>query len=189
MSSCPPILVICVDEDDAKIDLCEKLSAHQTGTLHRAVSVYLTSSSGQDRKILLQRRSLAKYHSPGLWSNAACTHPLDNETPEEAARRALKTELGIDVESLTYEGYFIYKTDVGGDLIEHELDHVFVGELPEEAVIPCSPEEVDRVRWVSEEDLSLELVQAPQSFTHWFPYLRRYLGDPVSGVDYRYPSV
>lgn len=182
-----PIFVVCVDDDDVPLDVSEKLSAHQTGVLHRAVSIYLKSSSAQEnnQKILLQRRCSKKYHSPGLWSNAACTHPLENETPEMAARRALQTELGISVKNLDYQGYFIYKTDVGEKLIEHELDHVFVGELSETAEIPFSQDEVDHVRWVSSDDLALELVQSPDSFTHWFPYLRRYLGDPVSGSDFR----
>jgi isopentenyldiphosphate isomerase len=27
-------------------------------------------------KVLIQRRALTKYHTPGLWANTCCTHPL-----------------------------------------------------------------------------------------------------------------
>lgn len=176
------IFVICVDEKDQPIQNCEKLLAHQDGVLHRAVSVYLTS---ENSNVLLQKRSRQKYHSPGLWSNAACTHPLEGETPEAAARRALQTELGVFVKSLEYQGYFIYKTSVGDDLIEHELDHVFVGTLSENHPIPFSAEEVEDVRWASPENVMEEVSHAPETLTHWFPFLIQYLRKPVSGMDFR----
>lgn len=181
------IFVICVDSDDKSIGSCEKLLAHERGLLHRATSVILTTppTKKSEPKILLQKRSMAKYHSPGLWAPTACTHPLAHETPEEAARRSLKKELGISLKILAHMGYFIYRTEVGDDLIEHELDHVFLGHWDEKKDIPFSPQEVDCTRWVTRTQLDTELSTSTHEFVQWFPYLLAYIDNPLSKTDFR----
>ncbi len=188
-----PIQVILVDDHDHPVGLCEKLEAHETGALHRAISVFLTSTGTLDQTpenlVLLQQRSLAKYHSPKLWSNAACTHPLEGESPEQAARRALKVELGIEVDTLNYQGYFIYKTPVSTsgaeDLIEHELDHIFVGKYSPSQSIPFNPDEVAQAKWQPFPHVVVDLESRPDAFTHWLPYLMKFLSTNEKIVDYR----
>lgn len=190
--------VILVNDQDQPLGFCEKLEAHETGALHRAISVFLTSTGTLDchegNLVLLQQRASTKYHSPNLWSNAACTHPLEGETAEQAAHRALKTELGIEVDHLDYQGHFIYKTPVstthvdgskGENLIEHEFDHVFVGRLNPSSAIPFNPNEVGHVRWTPLTDIHSELDNHPEEFTHWYPYLLRFLGSQEKAADYR----
>ncbi len=46
--------------------------------------------------VLIQRRALGKYHTPGLWANTCCTHPHWDEPPEACALRRLREELGIE---------------------------------------------------------------------------------------------
>ena len=46
----------------------EKMETHLKGKLHRAKSVFIFNSKGE---MLLQRRALEKYHTPGMWSNSA----------------------------------------------------------------------------------------------------------------------
>ena len=63
--------VVLVNEQDEVIGSMEKMEAHQKGLLHRAFSVFIH----QNGKILLQQRSLNKYHSSGpvvrtpAWTN------------------------------------------------------------------------------------------------------------------------
>ena len=76
--------------------------------------------------MLIQRRALTKYHTPGIWSNTACSHPRKNETTKEAAERRLWEEMGLKA-SLMYGFKFLYKAAFDNGLIEHELDHVFLG--------------------------------------------------------------
>ena len=65
-----PIMLELVDESGVTIGTAEKLSAHlPPGRLHRAFSVFLFDEDG---RMLLQRRAMAKYHSPGVWSNTCC---------------------------------------------------------------------------------------------------------------------
>ena len=69
--------VILVDINDNQIGLMPKLEAHKKGVLHRAFSVFIFNNDGE---LMLQRRALTKYHSPGLWTNTCCSHQRDGET-------------------------------------------------------------------------------------------------------------
>ena len=88
--------VILVDENDIEIGRAEKIDAHRRGLLHRAFSVILM----RDDEIMLQRRALGKYHSGGLWANAACGHPRPGETLLDGATRRLREEWGLTARCL-----------------------------------------------------------------------------------------
>jgi len=83
--------VILVDEQDQVIGEAEKMQAHREARLHRSFTIFIFNSKGET---LLQQRAKTKYHSGGLWSNAACGHPRPGEEIKEAARRRLKEENG-----------------------------------------------------------------------------------------------
>ena len=110
--------VILVDENDNPLGEMEKLEAHQKALLHRAVSVFIFNSNN---KLLLQKRALSKYHSPGLWTNTACTHPFPNEQNEAATIRRLKEEMGITLNHVTEIFHFIYKEQLEYGLTERRL--------------------------------------------------------------------
>lgn len=154
--------VVLVNPEDEVLGLMEKQQAHINGLLHRAFSVFLFNSKGE---MLLQKRASGKYHSPNQWTNAVCSHPREDETYIDGARRRLQEELGIEA-NLSEKFNFIYKADVGGGLWEHELDHVFVGDY--EADFHLNQEEVEEVRFVSIEDLDQEMAEHPEHFTAWF---------------------
>lgn len=64
-------------------------------------------------------------------------------------------------------GSFIYKADVGGGLIEHELDHVLVGFADAQKIAPCE-NEIEDWRWVDIQSLRKELLHHSENFTPWF---------------------
>lgn len=154
--------VILVDADDNAIGTGDKLQVHREGKLHRAFSVFVFSRTGQ---WLLQQRALDKYHSPGRWSNACCSHPRPGEGIREAAQRRLQEEMGF---SCTVEPQFrfIYRAELEGGLIEHELDHVLTA-VYDGAIVPNSAE-VAAYRWVAWQALQQELQHQPETFTVWF---------------------
>ena len=154
--------VVLVNPEDSVLGLMEKQEAHINGLLHRAFSVFIFNKKGE---MLLQKRASSKYHSPNQWTNAVCSHPRENETYFEAANRRLEEELGIKTE-LKEKFHFIYKADVGQNLWEHELDHVFVGNYDGEFYL--NQEEVSEVRYISMEDLDTEIKNHPEQFTEWF---------------------
>ena len=154
--------VVLVDQDDQKLGLMEKQQAHVAGLLHRAFSVFVFNSKGE---LMIQQRAASKYHSPTLWTNTCCSHPRDNETYEQAAHRRLQEEMGFDCE-LEYKFNFIYKAHLENDLIEHELDHVFIGTFDDEPKL--NPDEVMAYRWVELDDLKKDMEKNPQNYTAWF---------------------
>jgi len=154
--------VVLVSEQDEVLGVMEKMQAHQEGILHRAFSVFLFNEAGE---MLLQKRAAGKYHSPNQWTNAVCSHPRIDESYLEGANRRMSEELGIDAE-LREKFHFIYKADVGQDLWEHELDHVFTGSFSGD--VKLNIDEVAEIRYISMEDLDNEMNEHPENFTEWF---------------------
>jgi isopentenyl-diphosphate Delta-isomerase len=158
----PEDLVVLVDEDDRAIGEAPKLEVHERGLLHRAVSLLLRDQNG---RFLLQRRAEVKYHSGGLWSNTCCGHPRPGESNESAALRRLRAEMGILECNIRRVSSFLYRTAVGNGLVEHEVDHVLVGEWSGEP--SPDPSEVAEWRWISESALYVDLAVNPHQYTPW----------------------
>lgn len=154
--------VVLINPQDEVLGSMEKMEAHQNGLLHRAFSVFLFNDKGE---MLLQKRAASKYHSPNQWTNAVCSHPRMDETYENGAKRRLQEELGIEVD-IEQKFHFLYKAEVGDDLWEHELDHVFTGFYNGE--FELNPEEVSEIRYILMEDLEQEMKTNPEYFTEWF---------------------
>ncbi len=155
-------LVILVDEHDQEIGTMEKMKAHQEGILHRAFSILLFNSQGD---LLLQKRSANKYHSAGLWTNTCCSHPKPNEQIQMAATRRLHEEMGIG-SILKFAFKLKYKTTLDNDLIENEVDHVYIGLFDGEPAI--NSKEVADWKFVSLQTARNEISISPESFTYWF---------------------
>lgn len=154
--------VILVDEQDIAVGTMEKMEAHQKALLHRAFSVFIFNSRGE---LLLQQRSINKYHSGGLWTNTCCSHPRPGEDTLQAATRRLKEEMGFDT-PLEKAFDFIYKTAFVNGLSEHEFDHVFVGNY-DGLVLPNS-QEVESFVFQSFSQVAQQLKEEPSRFTAWF---------------------
>ncbi len=156
--------VILVDKQDREIGQEEKLAAHEKGLLHRAFSIFILANDSQD--ILMQQRQQGKYHSAGLWSNTCCSHPRSGEETLAAGKRRLQEEMGFQC-ALEDIGSFIYRAELDSGLVEHELDHVLIGYLSPKSIFTVNPEEVQKTRWQSINDLEQDLIQQPQTYTAW----------------------
>lgn len=154
--------LVLVDEDDRAIGVAEKLAAHRSGALHRAFSVLVFDDAGQ---WLLQRRAREKYHSGGLWTNAACGHPRPQETTEAAAHRRLLEELRFTC-PLRFVTKVHYRAPLDQGLTEHELVSVFVGRYA--GPIDPDPAEADAVRWIEPAALEHDMEAHPERYTVWF---------------------
>lgn len=159
--------VILVDKNDNAIGLMEKMEAHRKGLLHRAFSVFIFNNQNQ---LLLQQRGLNKYHSAGLWTNTCCSHPRNNESILQAANRRLKEEMGIETK-LTVKHKFIYRTPFENGLTEHELDYILTGKTNQTPVL--NPLEVNSYKWISMDELLVDIEQNPNQYTSWFKIILR----------------
>jgi isopentenyl-diphosphate delta-isomerase len=154
--------VTLVDENDNDIGVMEKLEAHQKGLLHRAFSVFIFNNK---EELLLQQRSISKYHSGGLWTNTCCSHPRPNETLKDAANRRLFEEMGM-TSDLSVKTSIVYKADFDNGLTEHEFDYILVGTSEQLPIINI--EEVSEYKWESLNEIKKNIALNPHQYTAWF---------------------
>ncbi|MET4083254.1 isopentenyl-diphosphate delta-isomerase [Pedobacter sp. UYP30] len=153
--------IILVDENDCEIGEMEKMAVHESGVLHRAFSVFIFNSENQ---LLLQRRAFDKYHCGGLWTNTCCSHPGVGEDNALAADRRLMEEMGIFCK-LEHKFFFKYYASFENGLKEHEIDHVFFGFTNQIPILNL--EEAADYRYLSLEELSLDIDEKPALYTPW----------------------
>lgn len=163
--------IILVDAQDNVVGYSEKLQAHIDGALHRAFSVFVVNGKGQ---MMLHKRASHKYHSPGLWTNTCCSHPLRGERQEKTVHDRLRFEMGFDcpVQPLFK---FLYKAPFENGLTEHELDHVYLGHY--EGSPKPNPEEVEDWKWMDIDEIKRDMQRNPHLYTYWFKYCFRQFGD------------
>ena len=154
--------VVLVDANDNDIGTMEKMEAHEKAVMHRAFSIFIFNTKGE---MLIHQRAFSKYHTPGLWTNACCSHPRLGETLQQATSRRLREEMGMEADIQKIFD-FVYKADVGQGLIEHEFDHVFVGTTD---VLPnINREEVETYSYIKMDDLRNDINLHPEKYTVWF---------------------
>jgi isopentenyl-diphosphate delta-isomerase len=153
--------VVLVDERDCTVGSEEKLRAHRDGRLHRAFSIFVFN---RRHELLLQRRAASKYHSGGLWSNTCCGHPRPGEETNAAATRRLGEEMGFACD-LRESFSFLYRAELDDRLVEHEVDHVFIGSFSGEP--DPNPNEVAEFQWLRLDELHREIEVQPAAFTYW----------------------
>lgn len=156
---------------DGTLTPVEKLEVHKRGLRHKAVSVFIVDGEN----ILIQRRAMSKYHTPGLWANTCCTHPHWDESPSDCAVRRLNEELGISGIYPAKRDRVEYRAEVGNGMIEHEVVDIFMANAPKSLKVIPNPNEVMQVEWIGLYDLAAEVARRPARFTPWLRiYLERH---------------
>ncbi|NCT18681.1 MAG: isopentenyl-diphosphate Delta-isomerase [Flavobacteriia bacterium] len=155
-------LVILVNDRDEQIGLMPKLEAHEKALLHRAFSVFIFN---KNKELMMQKRALDKYHSPGLWTNTCCSHQRNGESNLEAGRRRLQEEMGFTA-NLKETISFIYKAPFDNGLTEHEFDHILVGNY--NGIPNINTNEVADWKWMPIEEVKNDINKNPTLYTEWF---------------------
>lgn len=91
---------------------------HARGLLHRCVHVFVLDPRG---RLWLQRRAPDRELWPGLWTSTASGHVDAGEGEEQAARRELREEMGLEA-PLRRVAEFRHR-----DAREHEVAGLWVG--------------------------------------------------------------
>lgn len=156
--------LILVNERNRAVGRAEKRAVHAAGLLHRAFSIFLVDAKG---RLLLQRRSEAKYHSAGLWANSCCGHPRPGESTLRAARRRLGEELGATA-GLRYAFRARYCTALPNEMTENEIVYVYFGAAPTSFAL--NPAEVSELGWMTLPRLQRDIEQRPRRYAYWLRY-------------------
>jgi isopentenyl-diphosphate delta-isomerase len=160
-------LVELVDRAGRGVGTATVAQAHAApGALHRAFSVLLLAPDG--RRLLLQQRAPGKTRFPLRWANSCCGHPAPGEPVAAAGRRRVAEEIGLTGLSLTEIGIWCYRAgDPDSGDVEHEYDHVLLGQLPPDRPLAPDPGEVASLRWVGPAELSELLSARPAECAPW----------------------
>jgi len=159
--------LILVDIYDNEIGTASKAAAHSQPLLHRAFSIFLYDDREKSARLLMQKRALSKYHSPGLWANTCCSHPRLGEDLFDNAARRLMEELRISSPPPLLEiDAFVYYHQFHTDLYEYEFDHVLVGRYS--GSYQVNPAEAAEACWVAEDILAKDLLDNPKVYAPWF---------------------
>ncbi|MBA3905169.1 MAG: isopentenyl-diphosphate Delta-isomerase [Pseudonocardiales bacterium] len=136
-------LVVLVDDDGRPVGTADKVAVHGAQTpRHLAFSCYGFDESG---RLLVTRRAADKITFPGVRTNTCCGHPAPGERPQDAVRRRLRDELGVDVTDLRLVlPDFAYRASAGG-IEENELCPVFTGTVV--GTPHPRPDEVESCEW------------------------------------------
>lgn len=159
-------MILAVDENGRfSGHYIPKTRAHAgEGTRHLAITVFLFNSHGE---ILLQRRRHEVFDN--VWDNTGSTHQLHladghDETDEEAARRCLHREWGIEGVPLVNHGGFNYFARDGARC-ENEHCKVLTGVY--DGAVHLNPEIAYEYRWLDRHALRRELAEHPASYSPW----------------------
>lgn len=179
-------LVVLVDEQDRELGTMAKSLVHTNQTpLHRGLSVFIfdhpshNASGWRGGRVIVQQRALHKKTWPGVWSNSCCGHPLPGETYEQAAKRKVKEELGIEVEKLAKVANYRYRFERNG-VVENEICPVFKGLARGE--VKTDPREVADWKWMAWGELLATLNKDDEQA--WSPWCKEevLLLDPLIRV-------
>lgn len=159
--------VIVVDENDnASGKYVPRHLAHTgSGIHHRAFVCYLLNSKGE---ILLQKRK--HWLWDGLWDVTAVSHPLHltdhDETYEEAAKRALKKEMGIEgVVVKTVGGFNYFAKHEKDNGCENEYCAIITGTY--NGAVHPDPNDVYEFKWINFEEFKKDVLANPKFYTPW----------------------
>jgi isopentenyl-diphosphate delta-isomerase len=171
--------LILVDERNRATGIAGKTAIHRAGLLHRAFSIFIVDDRG---RIVVQQRSVKKYHSGGLWANSCCGHPRPGERTIFAARRRLDEELGL-TSALSFGFFARYQAELGNGMHENEFVYVYFGRLRSQP--RPDPDEIADIAHLSVDDISARIARKPNAFTFWFKHYFRNHGAEIARLAQR----
>ncbi|MBI4991358.1 NUDIX domain-containing protein [Candidatus Gottesmanbacteria bacterium] len=154
-------LLITSDKNGNRIGLATREECHKgDGKTHLAFMALVVD---KEKKIILTKRSKKKSLWGGFWDASVVSHVLSNETPQQAAKRRGKEELGIEADFQDLGAFYYFAKY--GENCENEYCHVLVGESSKE--VEFNPVEIEKIRKISLEELTKEIKNNPEIFTPW----------------------
>jgi len=120
------------------------------GLLHGAAHVWMWRNTPKGPEVLLQRRAANKRTYPNLLDISAAGHIDLDESPDEAAIREAKEEIGLDVLPSQLKPIGKHRKNVtteNGDT-ENEYCWLYIYEITDETPLKLQVSEVAETKWI-----------------------------------------
>jgi len=160
-----------VNEHDEVVGQAPRSEVHAQGLLHRAVHVLVFNSRGE---VFLQKRSMTKDTSPGLWDSSASGHVDSGEDYDSCATRELREEIGLIPARAPRR---LFKLPAGP---ETDQEHVWVYRCDAEGPFQLNPDEIERGEWVSPGEVDRRVHEQPEAFASAFRHLWGRISDSAA---------
>jgi isopentenyldiphosphate isomerase len=144
-----------VNELDEVTGRALRREVHARGLWHRAIHVLVFDPLG---RVFLQKRSMTKDSSPGLWDSSCSGHVDSGEDYDPAARRELGEEIGLHLDAPPARWFRI------SACAETGWEFVWVYRLRHAGPFVLHPDEIERGEWFEVEDLANRLITEPKAF-------------------------
>ena len=151
-----------VNERDEVIGRETRREVHRTGLKHRAVHVFVFNSRGE---VFLQKRSMSKDSSPGLWDSSSSGHLDCGEDYDACAVRELREEIGLNVSTCPRRVFKVEACSHTGD------EFVWLYQCQSEGPFTLHPEEIERGEWFAPKRVTEWIQERPQDFAPAFMLL------------------
>ncbi|MBI5766778.1 MAG: NUDIX domain-containing protein [Verrucomicrobia bacterium] len=144
-----------VNERDEVVGRATRREVHARGLLHRAVHVLVFDRQG---RVFLQKRSMKKDMSPGLWDSSCSGHLDAGEDYDAAAVRELQEEIGIAVAQPPTRWWRIEACE------ETAQEFCWVYRLGCDGPLVLDADEIERGEWVAPADVSANVAARPGDY-------------------------
>ena len=146
-----------VNERDEPIRRATRREVHATGLWHRAVHILVSDAGG---RIFLQKRSMLKDLSPGLWDSSCSGHVDAGEDYDTAAVRELGEEIGVQLLAgvMPARWFRIDPCEQTG------WEFVWVYQLRHDGPLTLEPREIQYGEWVAPTEITARVTQRPEDF-------------------------
>jgi isopentenyl-diphosphate delta-isomerase type 1 len=148
-----------VDESDQVVGRETRREVHRRGLLHRAVHILVFNAAGE---VFLQKRSITKDSSPGLWDSSSSGHLDCGEDYDTCAIRELREEIGLKMAAAPERVFKINACSLTGQ------EFVWVYRCRDEGPFTLHPEEIERGDWFRPEQVTRWISERPGDFAPAF---------------------
>lgn len=151
-----------VNDRDEVIGRELRRDVHARGLWHRAVHALVFNGAGA---VFLQKRSMLKDLSPGLWDSSCSGHLDAGEDYDGAVVRELREEIGLQV-TVSPERWFRIEA-----CAETGWEFVWVYRLRSDGPLTLEPLEIQYGEWVAPAEVAARLAKRPADFCPSFQLL------------------
>ena len=144
-----------VNERDEVIGRETRRTVHRTGLRHRAIHVFIFNARGE---VFLQKPSMSKDSSPGLWDSSASGHLDSGEDYDACAVRELREEIGLNVAECPRRVFKIEACSQTGQ------EFVWVYRCQHQGPFALHPEEIECGGWFAPAAITRWMQERPEEF-------------------------